>query len=574
MSAAFNSERPTGRLAIGWRVETQSSPNDQWDQGIVIDTKGDWLLVEYEQGRVVWEPPTFKNGPWHMSGKPRVRFLSSPCNLEISHNPKTRNACHHPLPALNKESWLCEHRTDRTSAPTTFYQFIDHHDDEVLSVSFSNDGSMLASCSRDGTTRIYKISTNSKIYFETVHIIQHATDDVPCRVVWSPDDIYILICTEAKSGNIWDRDASVGLYSVSTGIRHFSKSNVPFDVCAEWLPCGSKFFSGENLSLSPRGSFHQVLALWDIEGRLVGRLAFRFSGESFIHLIRVSPCGGWLSVTTGVGDVLSDAIRVLKIPNDSISRNRTGSETSLDQSLEELEVSRFDRFSSPSIESSPWTVRIPRNRFFTDLSGETLPRRRVKRLALSGPIGDGGSESWSSFCGGAVLGMEWSKKFPGRIFANVRKYQIPSNCVGKISQEAFVGASERPELANTVELQLWELGNKFPTICIPGAQGFTTKECPFYLFLAESPCGEYVASGSEDCGVYLYSLRHSRVLRALTNAHNDVVSSVSWMAQFEYPYQSVLASASDDHRIGVWVGYSSIIHSDDNQPSPKRQRTF
>jgi WD40 repeat protein len=107
--------------------------------------------------------------------------------------------------------------------------------------------------------------------------------------------------------------------------------------------------------------------------------------------------------------------------------------------------------------------------------------------------------------------------------------------------------TDRPDLENTVHVQSWNLSDSQPSLTIRGAHGFTTKDCPFYLFLEESPDGDYIASGSEDCGVYLYHRRHGQLLRVLSNGHDDVVSMVSWRRG-----GGILASASDDHKICIW----------------------
>jgi len=515
--------RPYGRRSVGWKVSVQPSPGSGWLTGVVIDYRNDSFLVRYDISHIeAWERETFASGPWHTSGKLRLRFIGIPSELNTA--PSTAPAS--PLPSrsyeLGQDTWLCENRNDMTNAPTRFLGSIDTHDDEVLSVCFSHSGKSLASTSRDGTTRVF--STQSTIAgtldFKEELVIQHERRDVPCRLVWSPDDSHLLVCTEAKNGNIWDYDATVACYSVKTGIRLFSKINVPFDVCAEWLPNSTSFISGESLTISARGSFHQTLAVWDVgSGRCVGRFHFRFVSESFIHLIRVSPCGNFLAVTTGVGDALSDTVRVVPIP-----------------SLNAL---------------VPFVVRVPRTKYFESLAGEAV-RSRAAVLAVSGPMSDGDAMVPSFFCAGAVLGIEWSSKYPGRFFANTRPYVVPPSASPRGAHR-----EARPDLCTTLELQVWQMNEALPFRRIPGAHGFTTKDCPFYLFIAESPCGEYVASGSEDCGVYIYHVRHGALLRVLWNGHNDVVSAVAWSPQAAEEGVCLLASASDDRRVGLWTSGAS-----------------
>ena len=507
--------RPYGRLAIGWKVAVQPSPSEGWITGVILDFRNDTFLVRYDlSGAEHWERETFTSGPWHTSGKLRLRFIGAPPqppSMDTPTLPRQKRRLD-----LGLDSWQNECMHDRVYAPTRFLGSIDTHEDEVLSVAFSHSGEYLASTSRDGTTRVYSTSTSSgTLNFQEELIIQHERRDVPCRLVWSPDDSHLLVCTEAKNGNIWDYDASVSCYSVKSGIRLFSKINVPFDVCAEWLPNSLAFISGESLTISARGSFHQVLALWDVAtARCLGRFHFRFVSESFIHLIRVSPCGKFLAVTTGVGDALSDTIRIVPIPE---------------------------------VTGHPFTVRVPRTKYFEILGGEAS-RNRAGILAASGPLSDCDSAVPSFFCAGAVLGIDWSSRYPGRIFANSRPYIVPN---------VKDTSNGRPDLSTTLELQVWELGSSLPVKRIPGAHGFTTKDCPFYLFIAESPCGEYVASGSEDCGVYIYHVRHGALLRVLWNGHSDVVSAVAWSSKSTEEGECLLASASDDRKVGIWTSGAS-----------------
>lgn len=125
--------------------------------------------------------------------------------------------------------------------------------------------------------------------------------------------------------------------------------------------------------------------------------------------------------------------------------------------------------------------------------------------------------------------------------------------------------TDRPDLDNTLEIQAWNIERSEPSLRMKGAHGFTTKDCPFYLFLSESPCGEYIASGSEDCGVYVYHVRHGRLMRVLWNGHEDVVSMVAWNNSTRRR-KCLLASASDDHKICLW---SSNVPERD---MPQRQK--
>ena len=398
-------------------------------------------------------------------------------------------------------------------------------------------------------------------------MIKHSSGDVPCRVSWSPDDSLLLVSTEAKNGNIFDYDAHVACYDAKSGKRLFKKPNIPFDVCAAWIPGTRIFIHGESLCVSPRGTYHQILSLFDCEKRrAVGRFHFRFVKEAFIHLIQVSPDGNFLAVTCGLGDALSDTVRVVRIP---------ALDTTAAGNLLEIRVPRAKFSAEKLIENS--FLRNTRN--FSNTSSVPLGQL----AGIAGPCSDGDCAVPSFYCGGAVLGLTWASD-SRRFFTNTRIYLLaPSEEIelGRIRDTIPSSLlSDRPDLDNTLEIQEWTLDFHDSTShrrggsemeeeknfeekktshppCLlsrmKGAHGFTTKDCPFYLFIAESPCGEYLASGSEDCGVYIYHVRHKRLLRVLWQGHEDVVSIVSWNPTAWKGSSCLLASASDDKRICFWT---------------------
>ena len=597
--------RPHRRSCIGWTVSVLQTGTNTWLTGTVIDYRNELFLIRYDlDDSEVWERETTTGGAWFTAGKLRIRFLSSPSHdapprelkagrarapsltdeeLTGEHHshavlhPKKRkrhlcaesssSACM-PSPSSSpracidsstcsldspgSHSWRCELFRDRTQAPVKLVKRLSNHTDEVLCVQFSHQSDRLASCSRDGTTRIFDISYDSSgnVCASPFVLIQHAPGDVPCRVLWSPDDTYLLVCTEAKNGNIFDFDASVSCYDVRSGRRIFSKPNIPFDVCASWIPGSNVFVFGESLSVSPRGSYHQVLALWDVEtSRIVGRFHFKFVNEAFIHLIQVSPDANFLAVTCGLGDALSDVVRVVRIPP-----------------LAEL-----------LIQGSSFSIKVPRMKFDQDrlIANSELSGKKISNLnsiqpsrliSISNPCSDADQVVPSFFCGGAVLGLAWSRDCR-TFYTNTRVYVGPSaSQLNSIIDSIPTGLmTDRPDLDNTLEIQAWNIERSEPSLRMKGAHGFTTKDCPFYLFLSESPCGEYIASGSEDCGVYLYHVRHGRLMRVLWNGHEDVVSMVAWNNSTR-SRKCLLASASDDHKICLW---SSNIPERD---MPQRQK--
>lgn len=561
--------RPYRRNSIGWSVSVQQDGTDTWLTGVVLDYRNELFLVVYDlDDREKWERETMTGGAWFTAGKLRIRFLSPPTASSASPEEKrtrprapsvtdeledqlsqiveSQKRRISPLPSPRmcvdassgccapsspgSHSWRCETFRDRVMAPTTLSRVLKGHTDEVLCVAFSTDGSRLASCSRDGTTRVYAVESNDSPTCSL--IIKHQPGDVPCRVSWSSDDAFLLISTEARNGNIFDYDAHVSVYRSHSGKKVIKRANIPFDVCAAWIPKTHAFIHGEALSVSPRGTYHQSLAVWDCDsGRVLGRFNMRFVQEAFVHLILVSPDGNFLAMTCGLGDALSDTVRVVRIPNIAelvAAKSRTF----------EIRVPRWKFDEKKLIENSDLKDKKIENLYSVSMG---------KLIGMTRPCSDGDMGVPSMFCGGAVLGLAWSQD-SRRFFTNTRLYLNP------LTSESFISPSlltDRPDLDNTLEIQEWTIEGQEIVSRMKGAHGFTTKDCPFYLFLAESPCGDYIASGSEDGGVYVYHIRHKRLLRVLWDGHEDVVSMVSWQKRNS---GCLLATASDDHRICLWRG--------------------
>lgn len=598
--------RPYRRNSIGWSVSVQQDGTSTWLTGTVLDYRNELFLVRYDlDDHEAWERETMTGGAWFTAGKLRIRFLSPPSSEEPSpqahprlsvsssssnhsdekrtrsrapsvadeldsqlgsivesHRRRKRNCSTNiPSPRMcvsdspstcaptspGSHSWRCEAFRDRVMAPTTLSKIVKAHVDEVLCVAFSNDGKRLASCSRDGTTRVHSVdfSDDGEVITRALVAIQHSGEDIPCRVSWSPDDSMLLVSTEARNGNIFDYDAHVSVFNSTNGKRIIKRVNIPFDVCAAWVPGTHCFIHGDSLSVSPRGTYHQSLAVWDCgSGRVVGRFHMRFNNQAFVHLIQVSPDGNFLAITCGLGDALSDTVRIVRLPN----------------------ISELARTKGASFE-----IRVPQTKFDStklvsesDLQGRTISNLSSvsmnKLVALARPCSDQDNVVPSFYCGGAVLGLTWSHD-SRRFYTNTRLYLNPLESLRAPRDEEgnmrsilpLSALTDKPDLDNTLEIQEWSIDNKTVISRMKGAHGFTTKDCPFYLFLAESPCGDYIASGSEDCGVYIYHIRHKRLMRVLWNGHEDVVSMVSWRPSAD-SRGCLLASASDDHRICLWGG--------------------
>ena len=97
-------------------------------------------------------------------------------------------------------SLYVDHICDREDFPMKTFHELRHHKDEVWYLKFSNDGTKLATTSKDKTVVIYE-TTNYKI----LHQLQDHGEGVT-HVAWSPDDSKIVTCSTSTENcaRIWN----------------------------------------------------------------------------------------------------------------------------------------------------------------------------------------------------------------------------------------------------------------------------------------------------------------------------------------------------------------------------------
>lgn len=115
-----------------------------------------------------------------------------------------------------KENWIenCEYHNTAASPslyldhlcvkedfPTRDTLHLKHHTDEVWFVQYSNDGSMLASTSKDTTIIIYETTT-----YKIIHQLDQHDKSGVTHLAWSPDDRRIITCCSQpeNAARIWD----------------------------------------------------------------------------------------------------------------------------------------------------------------------------------------------------------------------------------------------------------------------------------------------------------------------------------------------------------------------------------
>jgi WD40 repeat protein len=161
-------------------------------------------------------------------------------------------------------SLYLDHNCEREDFPTRPVLELKNHTDEVWFVQYSNDGTMLASASKDMTVRIYETKTYKVIY----HLEEHQGSGVT-HLAWSPDDTKIVTCCSQpeNSARIWD-----------VKVRHYitsDKHNLTFQTgqCITYIneftyPCTTAAWapSGQHVVIGSQDDKYGC-GIWDLEGR-------------------------------------------------------------------------------------------------------------------------------------------------------------------------------------------------------------------------------------------------------------------------------------------------------------------
>jgi WD40 repeat protein len=310
--------RPYGEKGVGWKVRVHQT-DQTWVEGRVLAFEEEKFHIEYTEapikGERRWEVELRSDDDWHRRGKSRIEFLS-PASSNLSKELEdakaggdtehvnyitgegasaTGNLVEHNT--WKHDTWKQEVKQNTAFIPQKLVLRLCHHSDEVLDASFSPDGKMLATCSRDLSTLVYTIDLdtwNCFVKFRFLH------ESAPCRLAWAPNSDNLVICTEEPQGNpfgphsraeLWHLcDLSFGTHSHSEGSpssRVFP--NMPFDIHSSWMPCGRRFITGGGIRYEADGSLQQVLAVWNDDGTLHMQKWLRFERAiNFAHMLQVS----------------------------------------------------------------------------------------------------------------------------------------------------------------------------------------------------------------------------------------------------------------------------------------------
>jgi hypothetical protein len=141
-------------------------------------------------------------------------------------------------------SLLADHSCSHEDFPSETRQVLTSHIEEVCFCRFSNDGTKLATGSKDSTIIIWDVDPDS-LDVKQRHTFEGHSYGV-FYMAWSPDDTYLLACGPDDCSEIW-------VWNVQSGELRVKVNHSPDDsltTCA-WHKDGKKFITGGN-----RGQFY------------------------------------------------------------------------------------------------------------------------------------------------------------------------------------------------------------------------------------------------------------------------------------------------------------------------------
>uniref|UniRef100_A0AAR2LN99 WD repeat-containing protein 26 n=1 Tax=Pygocentrus nattereri TaxID=42514 RepID=A0AAR2LN99_PYGNA len=164
----------------------------------------------------------------------------------LYHNTKLDNS-------LDSVSLLLDHVCSRKQFPCYTQQILTEHCNEVWFCKFSNDGTKLATGSKDTTVIVWQVDpeTHQLKLWRTLEGHAYGVS----YLAWSPDDTYLIACGPDDCSELW-------LWNVQSGELRtkMSQSHEDSLTSVAWNPDGKRFVTG-----GQRGQFYQC----DLDGNLL-----------------------------------------------------------------------------------------------------------------------------------------------------------------------------------------------------------------------------------------------------------------------------------------------------------------
>jgi WD40 repeat protein len=175
---------------------------------------------------------------------------------------------------LDEVSLLIDHVCSREKFPCQTIQQLNDHCDEVWFCKFSNNGTKLATGSKDATVMIWDVDPDTLELKHRRTLEGHSYG--VSYLAWSPDDVHLIACGPDDCSELW-------IWNVETGELRNKLSHSPEDslTCCAWHKDGKKFITG-----GTRGQFYQcdidgnVLDTW--EGVRVQCLCYKKDGKTVL----------------------------------------------------------------------------------------------------------------------------------------------------------------------------------------------------------------------------------------------------------------------------------------------------
>ncbi|XP_054154010.1 WD repeat-containing protein 26-like [Oppia nitens] len=175
---------------------------------------------------------------------------------------------------LDSVNLLVDHVCSKDEFPNECIQILTDHCDEVWFCRFSNDGTKLATGSKDSTLMIWDVDPDT-LRLKHKHTFEGHSYGVS-YIAWSPDDNYLIACGPDDCSDLW-------VWNVQSGELRVKVSHSPEDslTTCSWHKDGKKFVTG-----GQRGQFYQcdldgnVIDTW--EGVRVQCLYFKKDGKTVL----------------------------------------------------------------------------------------------------------------------------------------------------------------------------------------------------------------------------------------------------------------------------------------------------
>ena len=170
--------------------------------------------------------------------------------------------------------------------PRVCVQELKQHSDEVLHVSFSHNAHLAATCSRDSTTRIWKINRHMLLEEKCVVSVRSSSSDINSmdsahRSYFSPDDSYLAICGALADDTL---AGVVKVYDVATNRFTVDHVVMPSDVYTTWISVSDLIIGYGDFDRSNKTS---LFTLYRVDARcdypLEGMCCIKLPGEGFIR---------------------------------------------------------------------------------------------------------------------------------------------------------------------------------------------------------------------------------------------------------------------------------------------------